>query len=52
MQDRLYIKKLHSIANDKIARIEFKRGLNIVSGASDTGKSYMIQCIDYRDHAV
>ena len=28
------------------AFIKFDRGLNIVSGASDTGKTYVFQCID------
>jgi hypothetical protein len=29
------------------AFIEFYRGLNIVSGASDTGKTYVFECIEY-----
>lgn len=29
------------------AEIIFKSGLNIISGASDTGKSYILQCIDF-----
>lgn len=29
------------------ASIKFFKGLNIVSGASDTGKTYIFQCIDY-----
>jgi hypothetical protein len=31
----------------KNAEIPFKSGLNIISGASDTGKSYILQCIDF-----
>lgn len=27
--------------------LEFKKGLNIVCGPSDTGKSYVLECIDY-----
>ena len=29
------------------ARMIFKPGGNVVSGDSDTGKSYMLRCIDY-----
>jgi hypothetical protein len=29
------------------ARLTFNDGLNVVSGASDTGKSYSLSCIDY-----
>lgn len=29
------------------AEIEFGRGLNVVSGASDTGKSYLVETIDF-----
>lgn len=31
----------------KDAIIEFSKGLNVVSGPSDTGKSYLLQCINY-----
>lgn len=29
------------------AEITFKNGLNVITGASDTGKSFILQCIDY-----
>ncbi len=29
------------------AALEFRRGLNIVTGPSDTGKSFALQCIDF-----
>lgn len=29
------------------AVLEFKKGLNIISGDSDTGKTYAFQCLDY-----
>ena len=29
------------------AEVEFRPGLNVVSGPSDTGKTFIIQCIDY-----
>jgi hypothetical protein len=29
------------------AEVELKSGLNVVVGASDTGKTFMVQCIDY-----
>ena len=29
------------------AEITFDAGLNVVSGASDTGKSYLVETIDY-----
>lgn len=29
------------------AFIEFKQSLNVISGASDTGKSYLLECIEY-----
>lgn len=47
MQNRLFINELRSVGTEKIAKLEFKRGLNIITGASNTGKSYIIQCIDY-----
>lgn len=31
----------------KNAEVLFQPGLNIISGASDTGKSYILQCIDF-----
>jgi DNA repair ATPase RecN len=29
------------------AEIAFGPGLNVISGASSTGKSYLLQCIDF-----
>ena len=29
------------------ALVEFERGANILAGESDTGKSYLVQCLDY-----
>lgn len=31
----------------KNAEIKFNKGINIISGASDTGKTYIYQCINY-----
>lgn len=33
--------------NKKTAEIPFKNGFNIVSGVSDTGKSYVFSCLNY-----
>src|SRR5260370_39304796 len=33
--------------NKKPAEVIFKPGLNVISGASDTGKSYILKCIDF-----
>ncbi|WP_101908641.1 AAA family ATPase [Marasmitruncus massiliensis] len=46
--DRFYIKKLTVTGQGKEPSIiTFGKGLNIVCGPSDTGKSYIIECIDY-----
>jgi hypothetical protein len=29
------------------AEVRFNRGLNVISGPSDTGKTFIVQCIDY-----
>ncbi len=43
-----YIKKLIVTGNGKKPSVlEFKKGLNIVCGPSNTGKSYVLECIDY-----
>ena len=43
-----YIKKLRITGPGvKAAEVEFKKGLNIVHGPSNTGKSYILECIDY-----
>lgn len=31
----------------KIARIDFTKGLNVISGPSDTGKTFIFQCLNY-----
>lgn len=43
-----YIEKLILVNGDvEPAVIEFKKGLNVVYGASDTGKTFIFQCIQY-----
>lgn len=43
-----YIKRLRvEKTQKKYSEVSFKRGLNVISGASDTGKTYVYQCIDY-----
>ncbi|MCK2005125.1 AAA family ATPase [[Brevibacterium] frigoritolerans] len=43
-----YINKLRvSGPNVKDASVAFETGLNIISGPSDTGKSYIFECINY-----
>ncbi len=48
MQEGFFIKKLRITGtNKKPAEIDFTQGLNVVAGASNTGKSYIYQCIDF-----
>ena len=43
-----YISKLHVIGlNSKAAKLAFSKGFNVISGLSDTGKSYIFACINY-----
>lgn len=43
-----YIKKLKVVGDGKEdSEIVFERGLNVIHGPSNTGKSYIFQCIDY-----
>lgn len=43
-----YISKLDISGNGKSpASIEFEKGFNLVSGGSDTGKSYSFACLEY-----
>ncbi|HGA0698502.1 TPA: hypothetical protein ACIQN5_000397 [Bacillus cereus] len=43
-----YIKKIMvSGKNMEDTSVDFEKGLNIISGPSDTGKSYIFQCINY-----
>jgi hypothetical protein len=34
-------------SNVPVAEVQFRKGLNVVSGPSNTGKTYIAQCIDY-----
>lgn len=44
----IYIKKLEAHGPGKTpAELILDRGLNVLSGASDTGKSYVFECIDF-----
>lgn len=48
MNQRFYIEKLIVAGNGVIdASIKFAKGVNLIVGSSDTGKSYIYQCIDY-----
>ena len=48
MMKGFYIREIRLIGPEvDDAFIKFDRGLNIVSGASDTGKTYVFQCIEY-----
>lgn len=42
-----YIKKLSITTNDKISQLSFIPGVNIVFGPSNTGKSLIVECINY-----
>lgn len=33
--------------NKKDAKLSFNQGLNVISGASDTGKTYIFECLNY-----
>lgn len=45
---KFHIKKLTITGqNKKDSVVNFEKGLNIVYGPSNTGKSYIVQCIDY-----
>lgn len=48
MQGRLKLTKLVLTGENKQdAIIDFKDGLNVIAGASDTGKSFAFECINY-----
>ena len=48
MTNGFWISKVCSRGENKPdAVVEFHSGLNVVSGASDTGKSYLLGCIRY-----
>ena len=43
-----HIRRLTLVGRDvPNAEVQFKQGLNVVSGPSDTGKTFIVQCIDY-----
>lgn len=43
-----YLKRLLLKGENKLdAEITFTKGLNVISGSSDSGKSYIYECIDY-----
>jgi hypothetical protein len=43
-----YIKKIKVVGDGKEdSEVIFERGLNVIHGPSNTGKSYIFQCIDY-----
>lgn len=46
--DRMSLNSLLLEGKDKkVARIDFSMGLNVISGPSDTGKTYIFQCLEY-----
>ncbi|MFA5406758.1 MAG: hypothetical protein WC307_05365 [Candidatus Nanoarchaeia archaeon] len=48
MHKGFYLKSLAAIGkNVTQANVTFSKGLNIIQGASNTGKSYVFQCINY-----
>lgn len=47
MKRMLLIKLTLSGCGKKDAVLDFKPGLNVISGDSDTGKTYAFQCLDY-----
>ncbi|MCT3664247.1 AAA family ATPase [Elizabethkingia anophelis] len=48
MSLKFYIKSLSLTGRGKSdATIEFKKGLNVISGASNTGKTFIFQCLNY-----
>jgi hypothetical protein len=48
MSKRIYLKELRITGPGKPdASLEFALGLNVIDGASNTGKSYAFQCLDY-----
>lgn len=46
--NRIVLKELILSGKDKSdAILSFKKGLNVIAGDSDTGKTFILQCIDY-----
>ena len=42
-----YIKKVGLLGEKGDSSLDLKQGLNIVGGSSNTGKSIIVECIDY-----
>jgi hypothetical protein len=48
MAGGIYFTKMGSFGKNKqLAELTFSKGLNVLTGASNTGKSYVVQCLDY-----
>lgn len=48
MSEGFYIRKLELKGRDvEIASVDFIAGLNVIVGPSDTGKTYIAECMDY-----
>ena len=48
MKEGFFITELRLTANNlKPAKVSFQKGLNVISGPTNTGKSYIFQCINY-----
>jgi len=48
MVNGIYFTKMASLGKNKQpAELTFTKGLNVLTGASNTGKSYVVQCLDY-----
>lgn len=45
---RIELRELRAITeNGRVSRLDFASGLNVITGASDTGKSYILDSINY-----
>ena len=45
MQNKLFLRELRSVKdNGEFVSVTFTNGLNVISGISNTGKSYILQC--------
>jgi DNA repair ATPase RecN len=48
MKEGFFITELRLTANNlEPAKVSFQKGLNVISGPTNTGKSYIFQCINY-----
>lgn len=43
----IQLRRLAFFSSDKVAEITFSSGVNVICGASDTGKSFLAESIDY-----